>query len=94
MNLSQKKINRVLTELPEKTRFRGNSTQIPTFQVEQLHTFDILGVRHKNGRPSEALAKDGSGGRIRTYNLILTEILLLPKGLDYLMSDVISDSGI
>ncbi len=27
-----------------------------------------------------------SPGRIRTYNLLLTRILLLPKGLDYLMS--------
>ncbi len=29
----------------------------------------------------------GSPGRIRTSNLLLTEPLLLPKGLDYLMSD-------
>ena len=27
----------------------------------------------------------GSPGRIRTYNLFLTETLLLPKGLDYLI---------
>ena len=29
----------------------------------------------------------GSADRTRTCNLILTDLLLLPKGLDYLMSD-------
>ena len=35
----------------------------------------------------------GSPGRIRTYNLFLTETLLLPKGLDYLIRAVREQRG-